>query len=117
MWAAVVTLALAVAGAAVGLAAVAVHPLWWGLLLATAASVVALLAVPAGLRRVGFAAGWLLPFVLVLSPRPEGDFVVQGSVGGYAFLGLGLVVLSLTIATLPRPGGRQVGADAGGVRR
>jgi hypothetical protein len=38
-----------------------------------------------------------------VGPRPEGDYVVSSDLPGYLLVGLGLLVLVLGIATLPRP--------------
>ena len=92
-----------VVGVAVGAASVWVHDRWWSLLLAAAATVAALWAVPRGLARTLYAAGWLLPTALFTFARPEGDFLVAQSGLGYAYLGLGMVVLMLAIATIPSP--------------
>lgn len=95
---------LFVAGAAVGLAAVAVHELWWGLPLAAVACAASLVALPARWwarppSAVGFAA--LVGYVSV--PRAEGDYVISSDVRGYALLSLTFVLLVAGIATLPRP--------------
>ncbi|MFT4286679.1 DUF6113 family protein [Nocardioides sp.] len=92
-----------VVGAAVGTASVWVHDRWWSLGLAAAATVAALWAAPPGPTRTLYAAGWLLPMALFTFTRPEGDFVVAQSGLGYAYLGLGLVVIMLAIATIPPP--------------
>ncbi len=41
---------------------------------------------------------------LMAVPRGEGDYLVASTGSGYAVLGLALVVLLVSVATLPRPG-------------
>ena len=102
---------LFVAGAAVGLAAVAVHELWWGLPLATVASAASLVALPAGWwTRLPYAAGWDAMVGWLTFPRPDGGYVVSADAQGYAVLGLGLLLLAGCVATLPRPASRDVHA-------
>lgn len=101
---------LLVVGAVVGLAAVAVHAYWWGLLLAVAAGVAGVLALPAGLARVAYVVGWLVPVGLAVVPRPEGDYAIAGDLAGYTLLGVCVVLVILALATLPirqRRGGRS----------
>jgi hypothetical protein len=93
------------AGIAVGVAAVAVHQLWWGLLLAIAAALLAVVATPAGwATRLPFALGFDTAVALLALPRGEGDYLVSSSVDGYAVVGLALAVLMIAVSTLPRPG-------------
>lgn len=96
-----------VLGAAVALAAVAVHrhgPA--GLLLAvlTSALTPALLATS---RRpplaTTFAAGWLVVLVLVLVGRPEGDYAVASDWAGYT-----LMLSSLLVVTAGASGLRRI---------
>jgi len=92
------------AGLACGIASVAVHQEWWGLLLAAAATVAALAAAPAGLwTRVPFAAGYAGMVGLASVPRSEGDYLLAGNLGGYLVLGLAVAVLTFAVATLLRP--------------
>lgn len=96
---------LLIAGALTGVAAVALHPLWWGLLLGSAAVLAASLGLPAGwTRRLPFGAGFAVIVAFAAVGRPEGDFVVAGNSAGYALIGLTLIVALLSLATLPRPG-------------
>jgi hypothetical protein len=95
---------LFVAGAAVGMAAVAVHELWWGLPLAAVASVASLVALPAGWwTRLPAALGFALLVGWLSIPRREGDYLISSDLRGYALVTLTLVVLVAGIATLPRP--------------
>jgi len=101
---AAVAVGLLLVGAATAIAAVAVHELTWGLPLAVAATLVTLAALPPGWwLRLPFALGWTVLLGWLVGPRPEGDYVVSSDLPGYLLVGLGLLVLVLGIATLPRP--------------
>jgi len=97
---------LFVAGAATGLAAVALHEIWWGFLLAAGTTVAVMLAVGRGwLTRLPFAIGWVALVAWVTPRRAEGDYVVSSDVPGYALLGFGWLVLMFALVTLrPRRG-------------
>ena len=95
---------LLVAGAATGVAAVALHELWWGFALSAVATVVAVVALPAGWwSRLPFVVGWDLMVGWLSLPRTEGDYLISQDLQGYAVLGLGLVLLVVAVGTLPRP--------------
>lgn len=97
--------ALLVAGAATGLAAVALHERWWGLLLALVATASTLAALPPGWwSRLAFALGWTGLVGWLVNPRPEGDYAISQDGPGYTILGAALVVLVVGLATLPRSG-------------
>jgi hypothetical protein len=104
---------LLLVGAATGLAAVAVHDIWWGLLLAVATTVAVMLAVgPGWLTRLPFTLGWVALVVWVTPRRPEGDYVVSSDVPGYLLLGFGWFVLLFALLTLrPRRGRSTARAD------
>jgi hypothetical protein len=108
-------LGLLALGAVVGLSAVWTHSRWWALALGAAATLTAELAAPRGLPRLAYAAGWLAASAYFLLARGEGDFVVGSNAVGYTFLGLGLVVLVLAVATVPprRRTGPTMAAGAG----
>lgn len=98
---------LLVVGALTGLASVAVHGLWWGLVLAVAATLVVLLWLPAGWwSRLAFALGWVGLVGWLVNPRPEGDYAISGDLAGLSLLGLGLLVVVIGLGTLPRPARR-----------
>jgi hypothetical protein len=93
------------AGLAAGVATVAVYQWWWGLLLATAATLAGLVAAPRGWwTRLPFAVGYAAAVTLLAVPRGEGDYLVASTAQGYVVIGLALVVLMGAIITLPRPG-------------
>jgi len=101
--------ALALLAAAVGVVsgvcAVAFHHEPWGWWLAVVGLSAAVLALR-GWARVGLTLGWLgVVFVAVLG-RPEGDWAIGSDVSGYSLLGVALLHLGFTSATLPvrRPG-------------
>lgn len=88
--------------AVVGLAAVALHGYWWGLVLGAAATLTAAYALePGWVTRLPFTTGWLVPVILGIVPRPEGDYAVAGNAHGYGLIAIGLVLIVLTTATLP----------------
>lgn len=107
-----VALGLLLAGAVVGVAAVALHTIWWGLLLGALATATTLYALPPGWwLRMAFGVGWAGIVGYLSMPRPEGDYVISADPNGYLLLGLALVVLMVSLLTLPRPAGRR--ADTG----
>jgi hypothetical protein len=86
-------------------ATVAVYQWWWGLLLAVTASLLTVLAAPAGwATRLPFALGFAGVVVLLALPRGAGDYLVASTGPGYAVLATAVVVVGIAIATLPRPG-------------
>ena len=96
------------AGVATAVAAVAVHQWWWGLLLAAATTLAVLLTTPRGwATRLPFGLAFVGVVGLLSIGRGEGDYLIGSTVNGYAVLGLALVVMTLSIATLPRPGRRN----------
>lgn len=100
----VVAVALLLVGATTGVAAVAVHSLWWGLPLAAATVAAALAAAGRGwLTRLPLAVGFTATVLLATPRRSEGDYVVAGDLPGILLLLLALVVLLVALVTLPRP--------------
>lgn len=98
---------LLVVGAATAVATVALHQLWWGLLLGAVATLAGLLGLPRGwLTRLPYAVGWAATVGYLTAPEPGGGFAIGANTSGYAVFGLALVVLLLAAATLPRPGRR-----------
>jgi hypothetical protein len=93
------------AGIATAIATVAVYQWWWGLMLAAVATLLVVFATPPGwATRLPLAVGFVGTVALLAVPRGEGDYLVASTGAGYAVLGLGLAVLLVSIATLPRPG-------------
>ncbi len=97
---------LFVLGALVSLCGCFVQALWGlgGLLLALAGVAAVFYG---GLRLTGTKlgtgaplVGWFLMLTVLLAPRPEGDFVLQGSFNAYAYL-LGGLVIGVCCALLP----------------
>lgn len=106
-------LALLVLGALVGLAAVALHDIWWGLLLATAASLAMLVALPPRWWTLPpYAVGWWVPLLLAWAGRPEGDYAVESSRYGYGLVVLATVVIvaAAFLTALRAPGSARRGA-------
>lgn len=80
-------LGCAALGIAVGVATVAVHERWWGLVLAVAATAATVWALPpVWYARPPFVVGWALPIALGSLVRPEGDYLVASDAAGDALL-------------------------------
>ncbi|GGO71382.1 hypothetical protein [Nocardioides deserti] len=91
-------------GLAVAVATVSLHQLWWGLLLGVAASVAAVFALPAHWStRPPYAVAYAAVLAAALQERPEGDFLVPAGVAGYVVLAVAVLLLVVSVATLPRP--------------
>jgi len=100
------TVAFLAGGMLVGVASVALYLLWWGLLLAAAASLAVVWALPPRWWTLPpYAVGWWIPFLVAWQGRREGDYAVENSPYGYALLLLAIAVLAaaMTIATLKAP--------------
>jgi len=109
-----VALGLLLGGAVVGLAAVALHTLWWGLLLGALATAATVYALPPGWwLRAPFGVGWGALVGYLSVPRPEGDYVISADTNGYLLLGLAVGVVVVSLVTLPKPARR---ADTGNGR-
>jgi hypothetical protein len=95
---------LALLGAAIAVAGVVAHELWWGLPLTAAALVCVLVWVGRGwLTRLPLALGFVVVVGLAVPTRPEGDYLVSSSGRGYLLLALALAVLLVAVVTLPSP--------------
>ncbi|WP_441250404.1 DUF6113 family protein [Kitasatospora sp. McL0602] len=106
-------------GAAVSLCGCFVQALWapGGMLLALAATVAVFYG---GLRftgtKLGAGApmtGWFLVLLVMMAPRPEGDFVLSAGLTSYGFLFLG-AISGVICATLPTRSGFGFGAPGAG---
>ena len=84
-----------VLGLAAGVAAVAVHRSFAGLLLGGATALVVLSALRLWQPRAAtaFAAGWAVTVLVAVSGRAEGDYAVPGDLRGWLLIGTGLLVL------------------------
>ncbi|MDP2772511.1 MAG: DUF6113 family protein [Nocardioides sp.] len=110
-----VAVGLLLGGAVVGLATVALHTIWWGLLLGALASAATVYALPGGWwLRAAFGVGWAAMVGYLSVPRPEGDYVISADANGYLLLGFAVTLLVVSLATLPRPTAKR--ADAGNGR-
>lgn len=108
---------LVVLGAAVGLAGCFVQPMWFpgGLLLALAGAFAVFYGgrtltgtkLGAGLP----ALGWFAVLLAANSPRPEGDYLMAGTLGSFVFL-LGGLALAVICATMPSAEARRRVRDA-----
>jgi hypothetical protein len=95
--------ALLVLGAAAGIASVALHQRWWGLLLGVAAPLATAVALPPGWwARLAFSAGWVAMIGYLMMPRPEGDYLVADGAAGYVLLAAAMVLIVAGLVTLPR---------------
>lgn len=111
----VVAAGLLLVGAVTGVAAVAVHSLWWGLPLAAAAVAAALAGAGRGwLTRLPLALGFVATVGFAVPRRPEGDYVVAGNLPGLLLLLLALVALLVALVTLPRPRRGDESGSVGG---
>jgi hypothetical protein len=94
-------------GLATGLAVVLVHDRLLGLLLGLAATVATVVAVPGGVRRLGFVAGWVGILAYAAVPRPEGDYLLAADLEGYLLLAAAPVLVVVALVTFPRPAGTR----------
>jgi len=98
-----------VLGLAAGVAAIAVHRSPLGLLLGTGTAVVVMWTLRQWLPRssAAFAAGWLLPLVLAVAGRGEGDVAVSSDTRGWLVVASGFVILITGIASGRTPAPRR----------
>ena len=87
-------------GLAAGVAAIAVHRTYLGLLLGAGTAVLVVWTLRQWLPRAGtvFAAGWLVPLLVAISGRGEGDYAVSADGRGWLLILAGFVVLVTGIA-------------------
>ncbi|WP_244931909.1 hypothetical protein [Nocardioides sp. W7] len=92
-------------GVVTAVGSVALHQLWWGLVLAVAAPAATLMALPPGWWvRLPFALGWVATVGYLTVPRPEGDYVIADGAAGYVLLAAAMAFLVSGLVTLPRRG-------------
>ena len=92
------------AGLATGVLIVAVHQRWWSLALGMSVALLLLVCAPRGWwTRLPYGLGYAGAVGLLAVPRPEGDYLVAADLKGFVVLGTAVVVLVLSVATLPRP--------------
>ena len=84
-----------VIGFAAGVAAIAVHHTFPGLLLGVGTALVVIWTLRMWAPRAGtaFAIGWLVPLLFGVAGRPEGDFLVASDLQGWLLVVSGFVVL------------------------
>ena len=101
-----------VLGVAAGIAAIAVHRSPVGLILGVGTALVTIRALRLWLPRaaMAFAVGWLVPLVLAVAGRPEGDVVVASDGYGWLLIVAGFVVLVTGILS-GRPRAVQYGSN------
>ncbi|MEO5853949.1 MAG: hypothetical protein ABIQ15_15690 [Nocardioides sp.] len=107
----VLTVALALGGAATAVAGIAVHSEPWGWPLAVLAPTAAALALPRGWwSRLPWCVAWSGVVLTSASSRPEGDYVISADVSGYGLLAVALAGLVLGLVGLTP---RRARADTG----
>lgn len=101
--------ASAVLGVAIAVAVVALHSLWWGMLLGLVTVVALLVALPAGWSRLPFAVGYAAVMLALTAVNPGGDVIVAANARGWIVILSGMVALGLSVAGLrpPRRESRQ----------
>ncbi len=94
---------LAVAGAVVGVAAVAVHGLTPGLVLGLVATAAAVYALPGGWTwRLPFGAAWCAVVLVMSQPRGSGSYLVASNARGYTLVVGAFVLLLFSVVTAVR---------------
>ena len=89
-------------GVLIGVAAVAVHPWWWGLLIGVTASSATLLVLARGALRISYAAAWAIVMALAATPRPTGGYAIAGNLEGYVLILLAVAMVIVATATFQR---------------
>lgn len=92
-----------VAGLLTSVSLVALHSRWWGMSLGLAATAAMLVATPrVWWGRPAFCLGWIVIVAVVMTGRPEGDFVLASDTSGYLVLVSAFVVIVWGLVTIPR---------------
>jgi hypothetical protein len=96
-------------GLLAGVAAVVLHHTTWGMVLAAVAAVAAVRALRLWnpTAATAFTAGWVVPLLVALAGRAEGDYAVSADGKGYVLVGVGVVVFVTGLVSGPRPRGRH----------
>jgi hypothetical protein len=102
--------AAAVLGFATAVATVLLHDIGWMLLLAWAATLASLWALRPGWQRLAYAVGWIAAATVAGISR-HGGYLVGADTRGYFVLVLALLLIVLSIATLPLKGRRRLAGD------
>lgn len=93
-------------GLATGIASVFVHAagaVW--LVLAVAAPLALVLALPRGLPRVAYGGAWSTLVLLASRGTGEGDLLVTSSLAGWTMLGAALLMIVVAVVTIAPTGG------------
>lgn len=99
-------------GLATGAASIVLHDITWALVLGSAATVLTVWALPAGVRgRVPYALGWMVVLAMAVTPTSGGGYLLGSTTSGYVAMALGLVALSVSIATFPLRRRRRLTRD------
>lgn len=103
--------ALALGGVTAG-SVVVLHDIGWLLALGWAATLLTVVALPAGLvGRVPYALGWMGTLALAVTRTSGGSYLLGSTTSSYIVLGLGLLALSISIATFPLKRRRRLARD------
>jgi hypothetical protein len=85
-----------------GMSAVVLHDVVWALVLAWVATLLTVYALAPGIQaRIPYALGWMLAVGLAVWTPPSGGYLMGADAHGYLVVALALVVLSVSIATIP----------------
>ena len=104
---------LAVVGAVVGVAAVAVHGLTPGLVLGLVATAAAVYALPGGWTwRLPFGAAWCAVVLVTSQPRGTGSYLVASNPRGYTLVAGAFALLLFSVVSAVRRPSRPA-ADSG----
>lgn len=97
----VAMLALVVAGACTGVAAVALHAEGWGWALGVVATLATVAALPGTWwARLPFCLAWAGVVLRLSMARAEGDFVISADRAGYGLIAVALVLVVIGVAVL-----------------
>ncbi|MGH3350535.1 MAG: hypothetical protein ACRDPS_07690 [Nocardioides sp.] len=89
-------------GLVIGVATVAVHPWWWGLLIGVAASSATLVVLARGALRISYAVAWAIVVALAATPRPTGGYAIAGNLDGYVLITWAVLMVIVATATVQK---------------